>query len=96
MSSKFSPVLIIGGSGVVGSQAAKAIRRLHPDLPLAIGGRDLSRAQAGASEVGGATGVRVDLDRADLGLDDKDSFSAVVILLRVPGLRPPVFLPLAI
>ncbi len=82
MSSKFSPVLIIGGSGVVGSQAAKAIRRLHPDLPLAIGGRDLSRAQAVASEVGGATGVRVDLDRADLGLNDKDAFSAVVIFVK--------------
>ncbi|KOF17962.1 saccharopine dehydrogenase [Ensifer adhaerens] len=82
MSSKFSPVLIIGGSGVVGSQAAKAIRRLHPGLPLAIGGRDLSRAQAVADEVGGAIGVVVDLDRADLGLDDNAAFSAVVIFVK--------------
>lgn len=82
MSSKFSPVLIIGGSGVVGSQAAKAIRRLHPGLPLAIGGRDLSRAQAVADEVRGAIGVRIDLDRADLGLDENAAFSAVVIFVK--------------
>lgn len=82
MSSKFSPVLIIGGSGVVGSQAAKAIRRLHPGLPLAIGGRDLSRAQAVADEVGGAIGVPIDLDRADLGLDDNAAFSAVAIFVK--------------
>lgn len=82
MSSKFSPVLIIGGSGVVGSQAARAIRRLYPDLPLAIGGRDLGRARTVASEVGGATGVRIDLDRDDLGLDANATFSAVVIFVK--------------
>ncbi|MEI2299385.1 hypothetical protein [Ensifer sp. MJa1] len=70
MSSKFQPVLIIGGSGVVGSQAARIIRRLHPELPIAIGGRDLGKAEAVAREVGGAIGVSVDLGRADLGLGD--------------------------
>lgn len=39
------PVLIIGGSGIVGSQAARTLRRLHPDLPIAIGGRDLAKAE---------------------------------------------------
>ena len=82
MSSKFSPVLIIGGSGVVGSQAARAIRRLYPDLPLAIGGRDLGRAQVVARELSGATGVRIDLERADLGLPDNAGFSAVVIFVK--------------
>ncbi|KQX55414.1 MULTISPECIES: hypothetical protein [unclassified Ensifer] len=82
MSSKFLPVLIVGGSGVVGSQAARIIRRLHPTLPIAIGGRDLGRAEAVAREVGGAVGVSVDLSRPDLGLGDAPRFSAVVIFLK--------------
>ena len=68
MSSKLNPVLIIGGSGVVGSWTARTIRTLHPDLPLAIGGRDLAKADAVARDIGGATGIKVDLDRPDLGL----------------------------
>ncbi|HEV7318172.1 MAG TPA: NAD(P)-dependent oxidoreductase [Ensifer sp.] len=82
MSSKFQPVLIIGGSGVVGTHAAKIIRRLHPALPIAVGGRDLGKAEAVAREVGGAIGVSVDLGRADLGLGDEARFSAVVIFLK--------------
>eukprot|EP01035_Chromulina_nebulosa_P012254 gene12254-16342_t len=39
-----APVLIIGGSGIVGAQAARALRRLHPALPIAIGGRDMAKA----------------------------------------------------
>ena len=82
MSNKFQPVLIIGGSGVVGSQAAKIIRRLHPTLPIAIGGRDLGKAEAVARAVGGAIGVSIDLERADLGVGDEPRFSAVVIFLK--------------
>ncbi|MGE6786729.1 NAD(P)-dependent oxidoreductase [Ensifer adhaerens] len=82
MSSKFLPVLIIGGSGVVGSQAAKIIRRLHPTLPIAIGGRDLAKAEAVVREVGDAIAVSVDLGRPDLGLGDEPRFSAIVIFLK--------------
>ncbi|HEV7305780.1 NAD(P)-dependent oxidoreductase [Ensifer sp.] len=82
MSSKFQPVLIIGGSGVVGTHAARIIRRLHPTLPIAVGGRDLAKAEAVALEIGGAIGVSVDLARADLGLGDEKRFSAVVIFLK--------------
>jgi hypothetical protein len=80
------PVLLVGGSGVVGSRAARALRRLHPDLPLAIGGRDLGKARAVADEVGGASAARVDLARGDLGLGDA-SFGAVVVLLKDDSLR---------
>lgn len=76
------PVLIIGGSGLVGSQTAKELRRLHPTLPLTIGGRDLNRASAVAKEVGGADAVRVDLERRDLGQPDGQAYSAVVVLLK--------------
>ncbi len=82
MSSTLNPVLIIGGSGVVGSWTARTIRKLHPDLPLAIGGRDLAKAEAIARDIGGATGVKVDLDLPDLGLSEGEAFSAVAVFVK--------------
>ncbi|WP_426131237.1 NAD(P)-dependent oxidoreductase [Pararhizobium sp. PWRC1-1] len=82
MSSKLNPVLIIGGSGVVGSWTARTIRKLHPDLPLAIGGRDLAKAEAVARDIGGATGIKVDLDRPDLGHSGDQAFSAVAVFVK--------------
>lgn len=76
------PVLIIGGSGVVGSRAAKALRRLQPTLPITIGGRDMGKAQALAREIGGADAVSIDLARQDMGLPAGAAFSAVVVLLK--------------
>lgn len=76
------PVLIVGGSGIVGSQAARALRRLHPQLPIAIGGRNLARAETVAAEIGGAHGIVVDLTRADLGLPQGAEFSAVATFLK--------------
>lgn len=77
-----SPVLIIGGSGVVGSRAARALRRLQPSLPITLGARDLVRAGALAKEVGGADAVHIDLERPDLGLPAEATFSAVVVFLK--------------
>ncbi|WP_437828736.1 hypothetical protein [Sorangium sp. So ce1153] len=78
-----SPVLLIGGSGHVGARAAKALRRLQPDLPIAIAGRDARKASAVAAEVGGpTTATSVDIDRDDLGLDRGASFSALVVLVK--------------
>ncbi|WP_434421697.1 NAD(P)-dependent oxidoreductase [Nannocystis pusilla] len=77
-----APVLIVGGSGVVGSIAAKFLRRLHPDLPIAIGGRDFHKARAVADELGNADAVVVDLGRADLGQPAERAFSAVVMFLK--------------
>lgn len=76
------PVLIIGGSGVVGAQGAQALRRLQPDLPIAIAGRDLAKAAKVAAEVGRAEAVRVDLARADLGLGDEARYGAVVVFVK--------------
>ena len=42
----FGPVLILGGYGSVGSRTARALRRLHPELPLVIAGRDSAKAHA--------------------------------------------------
>src|SRR5687768_3097794 len=71
-----SPALLIGGSGQVGARAATALRRLHPDLPIAIAGRDGRKAAAVAAEVGGpTTATTVDVGRDDLGLERGASFS---------------------
>lgn len=82
MSSASVPsVLLVGGSGLVGSLTASTLRRLHPDLRLTIAGRNLDRAQAVAAQVGNADAVAIDLDRRDLGLDGAD-YSVVVPLLK--------------
>lgn len=77
-----APVLIVGGSGVVGAQGAQALRRLHPQLKLAIAGRDRARAEAVAARLGDAEAVVVDLHRADLGLPADARYSAVVVFLK--------------
>ncbi len=76
------PVLIVGGSGVVGATAARTLRRLQPGLPIAIGGRNLDRAAAVAAEIGNARAVAVDLTRGDLGLGADDGFSAIAMFLK--------------
>lgn len=75
------PVLVIGGSGFVGAHAARTLRRLHPDLPIAVGGRNLEKANAVASEIGNATAVAIDLVRRDLGQPSDAAYSAVVMFV---------------
>jgi hypothetical protein len=82
MSRKHRPVLIIGGSGIVGSQAATAIRRLHPNLPVMIGGRDLAKAQAVAARLDGVEAAAVDLDDGDLGLPAEAAFGAIIVFVK--------------
>ncbi|MGN8024069.1 NAD(P)-dependent oxidoreductase [Phyllobacterium sp. 22229] len=77
-----APVLIIGGSGFVGAQAAQTLRKLHPDLPIAIGGRDLAKAEFVARSLGSAEAVAIDLDRADLGQPGGKAFSAIVLFVK--------------
>jgi hypothetical protein len=76
------PVLIVGGSGLVGSLAARTLRRFQPQLPIAIAGRDLARATAVAEAVGNAHAVQVDLQRRDLGLPHGAPYSAVVVFVK--------------
>ncbi|GHC23520.1 saccharopine dehydrogenase [Aidingimonas halophila] len=64
------PILLIGGAGIVGRQAARFLRETHPGLPLLIGGRDLAKAQRAAADIGDAEGVTVDLTTDDLGLGE--------------------------
>jgi hypothetical protein len=88
MPSPLAPVLILGGSGVVGTAAVAALRRLQPELPITIGARDLARATAVAARTPLTSAVAVDLERSDLGLPADARYSAVVTLLEDDTLRP--------
>jgi hypothetical protein len=81
MSSIQHPVLVIGGSGVVGAQAAAMIRRLHPNLPVTIAGRDLAKAQAVADKLG-VEALAADLSKPDLGLPKDARFSVVIVFVK--------------
>ena len=61
---------------------AKHLRDLHPDVPLAIAGRNLEAAQSHANELGNAVAYRVDIagDEPDMGLPH-GNFSAMGIFL---------------
>jgi hypothetical protein len=89
--STLAPVLLIGGSGRVGIHAARTLRRLHPGLPITVGGRDLDRAEAVAREIGNAAGAKLDLARPGLGLPGDARFSAVVVLLKDDTLHSMTF-----
>jgi hypothetical protein len=83
------PILLIGGSGIVGRHTARNLRAAHPHVPLLIGGRDQAKAQRAAAELGDAEGVSIDLAAADLGLGERP-ISAVAVFFtdqRVAGLR---------
>lgn len=73
-----NPILLMGGSGAIGHQTARALRAAHPDVPLLIGSRDLAKAQQAAKQIGGAQGVVIDPAAGDLGLGDR-AISAVVV-----------------
>ena len=83
------PILLIGGSGNIGRQTARVLRAAHPDVPLLIGSRDLTRAEEAASEFGNVEGVVLDLAAHDLGLGERP-VSAVAVLFtdeKTAGLR---------
>jgi hypothetical protein len=82
MARSSKPVLIIGGSGTVGAQAARTLRRLQPDLPIAIGGRDVAKAEAVVREIGRAVATKADIALPGLGLQAADDFSAVIVFLK--------------
>lgn len=75
-------VLLIGGSGTLGAVAAETFRKLHPSIPITIGGRDLAKAAAVARRIGDADAAVIDLARPDLGLPVTRRFGAVVMFVK--------------
>lgn len=82
-----SPILFVGGSGVVGRQAIELFRKRHPDLPILIGGRDLEKATAVAQAVGNAHAIRIDTGKPRLGLGLDVLVSAVAMMTPDEGLN---------
>ena len=83
------PILLVGGSGVIGRSTARFLRAAHPDAPLLIGGRDLAKAKETAATIGGAEAAVLDLAADDLGLGGR-RVGAVAVLPkddRVAALR---------
>lgn len=83
------PILLIGGSGIVGRWTARLLREAHPDLPLLIGGRDLAKAEKAAAEIGNAEAAKINLVAADLGLGERPVSAVAVFFMdeRIAGLR---------
>jgi saccharopine dehydrogenase-like NADP-dependent oxidoreductase len=54
------PLLIVGGYGLVGQQAARLLRQRHPGLPIVLGGRNPERAKSLADAIG-ARAVAIDV-----------------------------------
>ena len=63
-----SSVLIVGGYGVVGSEIARLLRRLYPDLELIIAGRTADKAEHLAKELGNARGIALDINKPPINL----------------------------
>jgi hypothetical protein len=83
------PILLMGGTGAIGELTAQALRRIHPDVPLLIGGRDLTRSRTAADALGNAEGVQIDPKAEDLGIGDR-AVSAVAVFYadhRLAGLQ---------
>jgi hypothetical protein len=76
-----NPILLIGGAGHVGTNAARALRKTNADQPILIGGRDVANAAAIVAEIGNAEAVAIDLSKADLGLGDRQ-IGAIGIFLK--------------
>lgn len=83
------PILLMGGSGAIGHQAARALRATYPDIPLMIGGRAREKAHKTTAKLGNAQGIVIDPTAIDLGLGTQ-KVSSVVVLYRdhsLAGLR---------
>jgi saccharopine dehydrogenase-like NADP-dependent oxidoreductase len=76
------PVLLIGGTGVIGRAALSKLRERYPELPLTVGSRSIAKALAAANVDSDVDGVEVDLSRPDLGLAADARFSAVVMFVK--------------
>lgn len=84
---KNQSILILGATGSLGSRTTRMLRRLHPELLITIGARDMEKAAALAAVVGLATIAKVDIRSGDLGIDKTARHNIVVTALRDHSLK---------
>lgn len=84
-----APILLMGGSGVIGRWTARSLRAAHPDVPLLIGGRDLAKSEEAAAEIGHAEGVVLDPAADHLGLGERPVSAVAIFYMdhEIAGLR---------
>ena len=74
-----APILIVGGSGVVGRHTAKWLRQRHPDSTLLIGGRNLQTGTEVAAqivvEIEGEVGGQATSSRATLEFEHSPGYA---------------------
>jgi hypothetical protein len=87
MKNEDAPILLIGGYGSVGSEAARTLRRLYPNTRLVIAGRDHARAIALAAELGHAEAEYCDLAIPTLGLDSERRYRGIVVFAKDESLH---------
>lgn len=75
-------VLLVGGYGAVGAEAARTLRRRHPHVRLTIAGRDQAKAEALAHSLGNADGIECDLTAPGLGISHADRYRAVAVFAK--------------
>jgi hypothetical protein len=76
------PVLLVGGTGLVGRAALRSLRARYPELPLTIGTRSIAKALTATRDEIGVDAVEVDLSRRDLGVAADARFSAVIMFVK--------------
>ncbi|MGI4741323.1 MAG: hypothetical protein ACRYG7_39660 [Janthinobacterium lividum] len=62
-----APLLLISGADALSHQTAHLLRATYLEVLLPIGGRDLAKAKALASELSQVQGVQLDRTAPDLG-----------------------------
>lgn len=77
-------VLLVGGAGVVGAQAARLLRARHPSANVIIAGRTLEKARALASEIKGEA-VALDIEKPRPLSAIAGTIDAVAALVSDPG-----------
>lgn len=76
-----APILLVGGTGVLGAAVARALRERHPELEIVIAGRNVSKAAALAAELGHAKGIEFDIADAARNFPDHE-YSAIAVLVK--------------
>ncbi|MEH2921304.1 hypothetical protein ACFFL1_10610 [Samsonia erythrinae] len=83
-----NPFLIIGGYGTVGSHLVTLLNQFQPELPIVIAGRNEKKAREAATRFHNTTGIAVDTQRSDLGIDPEQKFSGIALLTNDLSTKP--------